>query len=58
MKHNSGSYAVITEQGSSASQMTAAIVEDVMQDHLIVHDKLPTKHQLIPKSKWRTLHDY
>ena len=30
MNANSGSYAVFTEQGSSASQMTAAIVMDIM----------------------------
>ena len=30
MKVDSGSYAVFTEQGSSASQMTAAIVMDII----------------------------
>ena len=30
MKDNSGSYAVFTEQGSSASQMTAAKVMDII----------------------------
>ena len=30
MKHDSGSYSVFTEQGSSASHMTAAIVLDVI----------------------------
>ena len=30
MKDNSGSYAVFTEQGSSASQMTAAKIMDII----------------------------
>ena len=30
VKDNSGSYAVITEQGSSASQMTAAKIMDII----------------------------
>ena len=30
MKYDSGSYAVFTEQGSSASQLTAAKVMDVI----------------------------
>ena len=30
LKHNSGSYAVFTEQGSSASQMTAAKIMDII----------------------------
>ena len=30
VKHNSGSYAVFTEQGSSASQMTAAKIMDII----------------------------
>ena len=30
MKDNSGAYAVFTEQGSSASQMTAANVMDII----------------------------
>ena len=38
VKDNSGSYAVFTEQGSSASQMTAAKIMDII-----------SQYQLIPK---------
>ena len=44
VKDDSGSYAVFTEQGSSASQMTAANAMDVM-------DKQQTQYQLTPRSK-------
>ena len=43
MKDDSGSYAVFTEQGSSASQLTAAKVCQGAQD------KQQTQYQLIPK---------
>ena len=48
VKDDSGSYAVFTEQGSSASQMTAAKVMDVMA-RLTVQDKQLTQCQLTPK---------
>ena len=44
MKDVSGSYAVFTEQGSSASQKTAAKAMDVM-------DKQQMQYQLSPRSK-------
>ena len=51
VKDDSGSYAVITEQGSgsSVSQMTAAKVMDVM-------DKQQMQCQLTPPSKWKMHH--
>ena len=44
VKDNSGSYAVFTEQGSSASQMTAA--EIICR---VAMDKQQTQYLLIPK---------
>ena len=41
-----GAYAVFTEQGLLASQMTAAIS---LQDYQIATDKQLTQYQLIPK---------
>ena len=55
VKVDSGARAVFTEQGSSASQMTAAKVMDVIANYLIVQDKPPTQYPLTPMSKWRTL---
>ena len=48
MKDDSGSYAVFTEQGSSASQMTAGKVMDIIS-RLVVMDKQQTQYQLIPR---------
>ena len=45
VKDNSGSYALFTEQGSSASQMTAAKIMDC----LVAMDKQQTQYRLIPK---------
>ena len=42
VKDDSGSYAVFTEQGSSASQMTAAKI-------MVAMDKQQTQYRLIPK---------
>ena len=39
VKDDSGSYAVFTEQGSSASQMTAAKVMDIIARCQVVKDK-------------------
>ena len=44
VKDDSGSYAVFTEQGSSASQMTAAKIMDI-----IAMDKQQTQYRRIPK---------
>ena len=46
---NSGSYAVYTEQGSSASQMTTAKIMISSPDCLVAMDKQRTQFQLIPK---------
>ena len=45
LKDDSGSYAVLAEQGSSVSQITAAIAMGVIA-RLIVQEKKPTQHQL------------
>ena len=42
VKDDTGSYAVFTEQGSSASQMTAAKVMDIISRLLVVQDKRRT----------------
>ena len=50
VKDDSGTYGVFTEQGSSASQMTAAKSDGrYWRDYLIVQDKPPTQHLLTPK---------
>ena len=52
VKDNSGSYAVFTEQGSSASQMTAAkIMAYHFQIARLRWDKQQTQYQLIPTSE-------
>ena len=53
VKDGSGACAVFTEQGSSASQMTAAKVMDV--NYLIVTDKQLTQYRHTPR---RTLKNY
>ena len=45
---DSGSYAVFTEQGSSASQMTAAQIMDIISCQVVMN-KQWTQYQLIPK---------
>ena len=57
VKDNSGSYAVFTEQGSSASQMTAAKVMDI-QDCQDAQDKQQTQYLLTPRSTWKMLQNY
>ena len=47
VKDDSGSYAVFTEQGSSASQMTAAKIMDVISR--LPGDKQQTQYLHIPK---------
>ena len=49
MKDDSGSYAVFTERGSSATRMTAAKVMDVIAWLRGSADKQPTQYQLTPK---------
>ena len=49
VKDNSGSYAVFTEQGSSAFQMTAAKIMVLSPDCLVAMDKQQTQYQLVPK---------
>ena len=53
MKDDSGSYAVFTEQGSSASQMKAAKVMDIYQDYQDAQNKQLTQYLLLPRSKWK-----
>ena len=69
VKDDSGSYAVFTEQGSSASQMTTAKIMDIIsrlpgcdgqgmswQGHQDVQDKQQTQYPLTPRSKWKMHH--
>ena len=49
VKDDSGSYAVFTEQGSSAFQMTAAKIMDIISDCRVAMDKLQTQYLLISK---------
>ena len=50
VKDDSGSNAVFTEQGSSASQMTAAKISWISSpDCLVAMDKEQMQYQLIPK---------
>ena len=58
VKGDSGSYAVFTEQGSSASQMTAAKVMVSYPDCQVVMDKQRTQYLLIPRWKWRMHPNY
>ena len=57
VKDDSGSYAVFTEQGSSASQMTAAKISWIsFPDCQVAMDKQQTQYQLIPKVKMEDAH--
>ena len=49
VKDDSGSYAVFTEQGSSASQMTAAKIWISSPECLVAMAMQQTQYQLIPK---------
>ena len=50
VKDNSGSYAVLIEQGSSASQMTAAKISWIsFPDCQVAMDKQQTQYRLTPK---------
>ena len=58
VKEESGSYAVFTEQGSRASQTTAAKVMDVIyQGHQDGQDKPQTQYVHTPRSEWKMHHD-
>ena len=58
VKDDSGAYAVFTEQGSSASQMTAAKSNGLLlQDCHVVIDEQPMQDLLILRSNWRMLPD-
>ena len=48
-KDDSGSYAVFTEKGSSASQMTAAEIMDIISRCWVAMDKQQTQYRLTPK---------
>ena len=58
VKDDSGSYAVFTEQGSSASQMTAAKVMDIISRLPGCSGKQQTQYQLTPRSKWKMHQNY
>ena len=59
VKDDSGSYAVFTEQGSSASQMTAAKSHGYhLQIARVRMDKQQTQYLLVPKQKWKMLHNF
>ena len=58
VKDDSGSCAVFTERGSSASQMTAAKSWISYPDCQGVQDKQLTQYLLIPWSKWKMPQNY
>ena len=49
VKDDSGSHAVFTEQGASASQLTAAKIMDIISRLQDVQGKQRTQYRLIPK---------
>ena len=53
VKDDSGSFAELTEQGSSASQMTAAKVMDIYQSYQDAQDKQQTQYLLTPGQNGR-----
>ena len=52
MEDDSGSYAVCTEQGSSASHMPAAKVMDIVSRLPDARDKQQTQYPITPRLKW------
>ena len=56
--YDSGSYAVFTEQGSSASQMKAARSWISSPESRVAMDKQQTQYQLIPKKKMEDAHKF
>ena len=57
VKDDSGAYAVFTEQGSSASQMTAAIVMDVIARLPDCDGQAADAVSAYTQVKWRMLPD-
>ena len=57
VKDDAGSYAVLTEQGSSASQMTASKVMDILSRPRDAQDKQQTQYPFTSRSKWKMHHD-
>ena len=53
VKDDSGSYSENTGQGSSASQMTAANVMDIISRLQVAMDKQSMQYSLKPRSKWK-----
>ena len=58
VKDDSGSYAVFKEQGSSASQITAAMFWTLSPDYLDALNKQLTQYLHTPKLRWKTLQHY
>ena len=58
VKDDSGSYAVFTEQGSSASQMTAAKIMDIISRLPGCDGQAADAVSPLPRSKWKMLHNY
>ena len=57
VKDDSGSYAVLTEQGSSASQMTAVKIMDIIS-RLPGCDRQQTQYLFTPRSERKMLQNY
>ena len=55
VKDDSGSYAVFKEQGSSASQITAAMFWTLSPDYLDALNKQVTQYPHTPKLRWKAL---
>ena len=58
VKDNSGSYAVFTEQGSSASQMTAAKIMDIISRLPGCAGQTADAVSAFSKVKWKMLQNY
>ena len=58
MKDDSGSYAVFTEQGSSASQVTAAIVMDTISRFPGCAGQAADAVSAYTQEKWKMLQNY
>ena len=58
VKDDSGSYAVFTEQGSSASQMTAAKVMDIISRLLGCAGQAADAVSAYTQLKWKMLQNY
>ena len=58
VKDNSGSYAVFTEQGSSASQMTAAKIMDIISRLFGCDGQAADAVSVYTKKKWKMFTNY